>query len=124
VVDPRHDLGRRGEEAVASWLAAAGWIVLERRWRGGRGELDLVCLDPSGVLVGIEVKLRRTARAGSGEESVGAERLRRLRSALARYAADAPANLPHRGLRLDLVTLSPVGADRWRLRRLPAIDAW
>lgn len=121
--DPRQDLGRRGEDAVASWLAGAGWTVLERRWRGGGGELDLVCLDPSGTLVGIEVKLRRTGRAGSGEESVGADRLRRLRSALARYATDAPGPR-HRDLRLDLVTLSPAGPGRWQLRRLPGIDAW
>lgn len=122
--DPRHSLGHRGEVAVASWLAAAGWTVLERRWRGGGGELDLVCLDPSGMLVGVEVKLRRTSRAGSGEDSVGAERLRRLRSALAHYASDARSSTPHLGVRLDLVTVTPEGADRWRLRRLPAIDAW
>jgi putative endonuclease len=120
--DPRHELGRRAEAAVASWLAGKGWRVLDRRWRGSRGELDLVCLDPGGVLVGVEVKLRTTGRAGSAAESVDRRRLARLRSALAAYAVGG--TVPHVDARLDVVTVAPGEGDRWRLRRLPGIDAW
>jgi putative endonuclease len=120
--DPRHELGMRAEAAVAGWLVTNGWRVLELRWRGSRGELDLVCLDPGGVLVGVEVKLRSTGRAGSGAESVDRRRVARLRAALAAYAAGG--TLAHTDVRLDLVTLASAGAGRWRMRRLPGIDAW
>jgi putative endonuclease len=120
--DPRHELGRRAEAAVASWLADKGWQVLDRRWRGARGELDLVCLDPGGVLVGVEVKLRTTGRAGSAAESVDRRRLARLRAALVAYAVGG--TIPHVDTRLDVVTVAPGDGDRWRLRRLPGIDAW
>lgn len=121
--DPRHDLGRRAEEAVGRWLVASGWTLLERRWRCPAGELDLVLRDPGGALVGAEVKLRRTGRAGSGPESVDARRVRRLRAALAAYASASQG--PWRPeLRLDLVVVSPAGEGRWRLCRVPAIDAW
>jgi putative endonuclease len=122
VPDPRHHLGLLAEEACAAWLTRTGWSVLERRWRSNTGELDLICRDPAGVLVGVEVKLRRTPRAGSGAESLDRRRVARLRRTLARYAADARPAASE--LRLDLVTVTPAESERWRLARFPGVDAW
>lgn len=122
--DPRHRLGLAGEDAVARWLTGSGWVLLRRRWRCPAGELDLVLRDPSGALVGVEVKLRRTSRAGSGAESVDRRRLGRLRAALAAYASDSPPRRRFTELRIDLVSVSPASDGRWRLCRIPAIDAW
>lgn len=119
--NPRHELGQRGEDVTAEWLAARGWLILDRRWRTRAGELDLVCRDPDGALVGIEVKLRRTARTGMALEAVDGRRLRRLRQALVAYAHTSAHGWP--AMRLDLVTLEPVDGG-WRLRRLAGIDAW
>jgi putative endonuclease len=121
VGNPQHELGRRAEEATGTWLVARGWRVLERRWRCRLGELDLVALDPSDMLVGLEVKVRSTSRAGTGPQGIDRRRLRRLRGALAQYAAVGP---PHRGLRLDVVSLEPADAGTWRITRLAAADAW
>jgi putative endonuclease len=121
VSDPRHRLGRQAEEVTAGWLAGHGWVILEHRWRSPVGELDLVCLDPERTLVAVEVKLRRSGRAGSPAEAVDRRRVQRLRAALAAYAAASRAG--HRDMRLDLVSVTP--AERgWRLRRTPAIDGW
>lgn len=117
--DPRHQLGRRGEQAAARWLAVRGWRVLERRWRTAGGELDLVCIDPDGALVGLEVKLRSTGRAGTGLESIDSRRLRRLRAALSTFRAlHRP---PCTGMRIDLVTLSREG-EAWRLCHYRGLD--
>jgi putative endonuclease len=124
VPDPRHALGLRGEEATARWLSDRGWTLLARRWRCVSGELDLVLRDPDGVLVGVEVKVRHTTRAGGAAESVDPRRVARLRSALGDYARSTGAGSKAAGLRLDLVALSPAGEGRWRLSRLPGIDAW
>jgi putative endonuclease len=120
--DSRHDFGRDAEQLVDVWLTDAGWHVLDRRWRVPEGELDLVCLDPHDCLVGVEVRARRSARAGAPVESLRARHVARLRAALSRYAREcSPA---HRGIRIDLVSVMPTAAgDAWRLRRLPAIDA-
>jgi putative endonuclease len=113
----------RAEEAAARWLVSRGWKVLARRWRSGVGELDLVCRDPAGILVGVEVKVRSSGRAGSGGESVDRRRVARLHSALGRFAALEGA--PAAGLRLDLVSLEPgPDAGRWRLVLQRGIDAW
>jgi putative endonuclease len=120
--DPRHDFGRDAEQLVDRWLTDAGWQVLARRWRVPEGELDLVCLDPTGCLVGVEVRARRSARAGEPVESLGPRHVGRLRAALSRYARDCSPT--HRGIRIDLVSVMPTAArDAWRLRHLPAVDA-
>jgi putative endonuclease len=123
--DPRHELGLRAEAAVAGWLEQQGWQVLARRWRVAEGEIDLVCGDPLGALVGVEVRLRRSERAGSGLESVDPRHVRRLRAALGRFAGQAAGRSRFSALRIDLVTVSPSDlAGRWRAVRHAAIDAW
>lgn len=121
MTDPRHDLGLRAESAAAAWLRSRGWQILARRWRSGQGELDLVCVDPRGTLVGVEVKLRRTGRAGSALEAIDRRRLARLRGSLAAYAA--ASSISTAGLRIDLVSATPADGV-WRLSRLAAIDQW
>jgi putative endonuclease len=119
--DPRHELGRRAEAAAAAWLITRGWRVLARRWRSSSGEIDLVCLDGEGILVGVEVKVRRTGRAGSALEAIDARRLARLRGATADYARQS--RITRNGLRIDLVTVAPE-SDGWRLARMAGVDTW
>jgi len=115
----RHALGERAEARVAAWLSAHGWRILARRARQGGGELDLVAIDPTGVLVGVEVRARRSERTGAPIETLSPHGIARRRHALAAYAGHAP---PHRGIRLDLVSVVPT-AGKWRLSRLAGIDA-
>ena len=118
---PQQRLGRRAEEAAATWLSSRGWWVLARRWRSASGEIDLICLDPGGALVGVEVKLRRTVRTGGPEEALDARRVVRLRRTLADYAAQRRSRATT--LRIDLLSFTPAGAA-WRVTRWPAIDEW
>jgi putative endonuclease len=122
VPDPRHVLGQRAEQATATWLATRGWTILARRWRCADGELDIVALDPDGVLVAVEVKLRRGARAGDPLESVDRLRIGRLRMALGRYRAEMP--MPVGGLRIDLVAVRPATDGAWRATHHRGVDAW
>lgn len=120
--DPRHLLGHRAESAVAGWLADAGWRILARRVRAGRGgEVDLVALDPDRTLVAVEVRARRTGRTGVAAATLDPRRIRRLESTLVAYAAMGATH--HRGLRVDLVTVEPAGrpGSSWKLRRIPGI---
>jgi putative endonuclease len=123
VPDPRHALGERAEGATAAWLETRGWTILARRWRCRDGELDLVAQDPDGVLVAIEVKVRRTGRAGNPIESIDRQRLRRLRAALGRFTSETSRPLG-KGLRVDLVAVRPEGLAQWRLSHHQGIDAW
>jgi len=123
--DPRHTLGIAAERAVAAWLESLGWRVLGQRVRAsGGGEVDIVALDPQRVLVGVEVRARRTSRMGIGTESITPERVRRTGRTVAEFAT--ATRVSHRGLRMDLVSVSPEPgrvAGRWRLRRIADIGA-
>ena len=59
--DPRHRLGRRGEDLAAEHLERLGYEVVARNHRTRYGEIDLVAADAD-TLVIVEVKTRR----GSG----------------------------------------------------------
>src|SRR5688500_16250178 len=122
--DPRHDLGLAAEQAVADWLEASGWRIMARRHRSrSGGEVDLIGLDPAGVLVAIEVRARRAGRAGHGSERIGPRRTARSGRTLAAYAVDS--RVVHVGLRTALVSASslPGPVARWLLRRVPNICA-
>jgi ribonuclease HII len=55
---PEHILsGMAGEDAAAELLRKKGMQILDRNWRKGRLELDIVCLDGD-TLVFVEVKTR------------------------------------------------------------------
>ena len=120
--DPRHLLGLAAEDAAARWLEGCGWRVFARRCRSpDGGEVDLVALDPDGVLVAVEVRARRSSRAGAAALSVDARRVARLRRTLA--SIGAASGTPHRALRVDLVTAEPVhgASGAWRLARIPGV---
>jgi putative endonuclease len=64
------DWGALGEEAAAEHLKGKGYKILERNFRYGReGELDIVA-EKGGTLVFVEVKMRRSDRFASPEDSV------------------------------------------------------
>lgn len=120
--DPRHALGLAAEDATASWLAGCGWRVIARRRRSAAGgEVDLIALDPQGILVAVEVRARRTSRTGAAALSVDRRRIIRLRRTLASVAASYGGT--HHGLRVDLVTVEPAlnRPGFWRLARIPGV---
>lgn len=98
------ELGVRGEQAAARYLAARGWEILERNWRCPYGEADIVARDVDGTIVLVEVKTRReTDGEIAPEEAVGEQKRRRYRVLAASYLADHPA-VPL--VRLDVVALT------------------
>ncbi len=77
-------LGHAGEERAARWYAGSGYTVLDRNWRCGQGEIDLLCTR-GGTLVVCEVKSRRTDRLGAPVEAVTRAKQLRLRRLAVAY---------------------------------------
>jgi putative endonuclease len=63
----RQVLGERGERLAEQWLEARGWGVLERRFRSGHRDIDLI-IERTGaegrVIAFVEVKTRVSAAFG------------------------------------------------------------
>lgn len=98
----RQAVGRYGEQVAAAHLKAAGLVVLDRNWRCRWGELDLVARDGD-VLVGVEVRTRRSLAAGTPLESVTPVKVARLRRLLGLWRQEHPVRPA--GLRLDVVAV-------------------
>jgi putative endonuclease len=109
----RQRRGLAGESEAAEHLLGAGWRVIARNVRVGRGsardEIDLLCVDPGPppALVLVEVRSARSAAFGAPEERVDRHKVRRLYRALSALTQSGrvPVALAGLPLRIDLVVV-------------------
>lgn len=71
-------LGRRGEDVACGFLSGKGHTIVERNYRSGHLEIDIITLDKDGVHF-VEVKSRVAPVAVSPEENVTAAKQKRWR---------------------------------------------
>jgi len=96
--------GKKGEDQASAYLMLKGYRILERNFRVGQGEIDLIARRGD-KLVFIEVKTRRGKSQGTPLEAVTPHKVKRLSAAAAVYLAGNPQE---RGdCRFDVVTLGP-----------------
>jgi putative endonuclease len=99
--DPRHRLGRLGEDLAAAHLQRRGFALLARNHRTRFGELDLIGYDGR-TLVFAEVKTRR---AGSGDpwDALGETKRRQVRRMARAWLSEQPDRPWSRSLRFDAI---------------------
>lgn len=68
------ETGKAGEAAAFEYLELKGWRIVERNWRSGRGEVDIIAWAHDRLLVFVEVKTRAGDGFGGPEEAVGAKK--------------------------------------------------
>ena len=61
--------GLEGERLAERWLRAHGWRVLQRRYRSGHRDIDLIA-ERNGLVAFVEVKARSGVRFGDPVEAV------------------------------------------------------
>jgi len=99
--DPRHELGRRGEELAAEHFERLGYRVIARNHRTRFGEIDLVAADED-TLVFCEVKTRR-AGSGTPWDALGEWKRKQVRSMGAAWLSETHDRPRTSGLRFDAV---------------------
>ena len=104
-------VGDYGERLAERHLLAQGLTVLDRRWRCRLGEIDIVAVDDS-CLVVCEVKTRRSLLAGSPAEAVTPVKLARLRRLAAVWLAQQPRHFADVRIDVVCVVVSRRGAAR------------
>lgn len=112
----KSELGRRGEEAVARYLLAQGYRILERNVRLGHDELDIVAEDGDEIVF-VEVRARTTDEVLSPEQSVDRFKRSRLIRAAAQWLAVREKG--DRYCRFDIVAVRVGERGELRIHHVP-----
>jgi putative endonuclease len=111
----RQEFGELGERIAERWLRRQGWRVVQRRFRSGHRDIDLV-VEREGTVAFVEVKARRGLAFGDPVEAVNWSKQKELvRSAsvwIDRHGR------PAESYRFDVVGVLVEG-DRVRVRHVP-----
>jgi putative endonuclease len=110
--------GGEGERLAAEHLEKNGWTILERNFRFGHGEIDLIARRDQ-IVAFVEVKVRTGTEFGHPLEAIGAAKQREIQR-VAHYW------ISHRGDPLDLYRFDAVAiTNRGGEPRIEHVeDAW
>lgn len=115
VSQERVQFGLMGERVAQRWLQRAGWRVLQRRFRSGHRDIDLIA-ERNGLVAFVEVKTRRNgADFGDPVEAVNWRKQREL-SRSASVWIDRHGR-PGEAYRFDVIGVL-VTANRVRVRHV------
>ena len=113
-------LGAQGEACAVAHLERRGLRILARNVRSGGVEIDVIAAHGA-LVVFVEVKTRRSRRAGLPEEAVDARKQARLVAGAAAWLREHPGRAAR--IRFDVITCEAC-TDGFRVRHLEgAFDA-
>lgn len=96
-----NELGQWGEEVAANYLESKGYRILERDWKSGHRDLDIIARTANEVVF-VEVKTRRTREFGNPFEAVDYRKRHNLLAAINQYVRYRQIDMP---LRLDIISI-------------------
>lgn len=96
-----NELGRRGEELATAFLLSKGYGIIDRNWRSGHKEIDIVAQDGDDIVF-VEIKTRSDETFNDARDAVDAHKRQLLI-----YAAEAYLRSHHYDLtpRFDIITV-------------------
>lgn len=80
----RQVLGKAGEDLACRYLEGKGHRILERNYRSGHLEIDIITVDADGIHF-VEVKARRDSIQAPPQDNVGRTKQERVVKAALRY---------------------------------------
>lgn len=105
------ELAARGEDLATGYLVELGWTLVERNYRYGKGEIDIIAMDGA-VTVFVEVKTRLSPSYGPPELAVTPSKRRQIIKVARGYLFERQA--AECECRFDVVTVEfPDGHPRY-----------
>jgi putative endonuclease len=104
-----NELGKWGENLAASFLQGKGYTIIERDWKSGRRDIDIIARDEQGTVVFVEVKTRRNRVFGEPEEAIDYRKMQSLQLAINHYLKYRRINGE---VRFDIISIvSTIGTE-------------
>ena len=105
--------GDYGETSAAGFLEAKGYVVVERNYKRGGGEIDIIARDKDCVVF-VEVKYRKTLAMGLPREAVTVTKQRLVKKTAQYYIFEK--QLVDVDMRFDVVEI--VGSEQLEIEHL------
>lgn len=96
-----NELGQWGEAVAADYLQRQGYTIMERDWKSGHRDIDIIAWDGQ-MVVFVEVKARRNRQFIEPVEAISYQKLRNLRLSANHYIKYCRLNYQ---FRLDVITV-------------------
>ncbi len=96
-----NELGKSGEDAAIEYLEQKGYRILQRNWRKGHYELDIVASDGEELVI-VEVKTRTVNYYGDPLESLSKQQMNRIIHAADYFVKRFDIDLP---VRFDIISM-------------------
>jgi putative endonuclease len=97
-------LAEKGEELAAQILSDKGYEIIERNYRYGHGEIDIIVNDPDAkCTVFVEVKSRKNLEFGEPEYAITKSKQRQIRKIAELYLFEK--EIQEIDCRFDVVTI-------------------
>lgn len=101
-------MGKWGEDEAVLYLEDQGYVIIDRDWKIGRRDLDIIAASPDGsMLVIVEVKTRTDEEYQQPEEAVTCGKMKNLAIAANAYVKECNVD---KELRFDVISI--VGCGR------------
>ena len=112
------EIGRIGEEKVADYLKAKGYIILKRNYKDRYGEVDIIAQNEENIVF-VEVKTRNKNAIVSGFEAVDLKKQRLIKNEAIMFTKRYKTELQPR-IDVAVVTYSTDkdGKQIWKLNYL------
>ena len=78
------EIGSQGEDAAMAWLRERGYYIIERNWRVGHYEIDIIAQHFDTIHF-VEVKTRKLGGWQSAYDSINEQKIRTLRRGAQAY---------------------------------------
>ena len=115
-MEEHNELGKWGEDEAALYLEDEGYVIIDRDWKIGKRDLDILALSPDGkTLAVVEVKTRSGDEYQQPEEAVDGRKMRNLAIAANAYVKEHQVD---KELRFDIISVVGVGHQVEHLEHL------
>ncbi len=103
--------GKYGEDLAVSYLESRGYEIIERNYRHGRGEVDLIGIYQNQLLVFFEIKLRKNNNFGDPETFVTKNQETLIMKSAEQYLLDINWK---KDIRFDIIAISGEKIDHFQ----------
>lgn len=85
----KEELAKKGEQLAVDFLEEKGFEIIERNYRYGHGEIDIIALDPKdNFTVFVEVKTRQNLYFGEPEYAITKKKQQQVKKVAELYLYD------------------------------------